>query len=268
MTRTAAPLPRTRSWSAVQCRLGWRAEDIDHFLVHRARPLLDKLRRSGQLADWYFQRTDGGVLFGVRGADWCTVKALRSDLARLIAQARRPGDAASADIGETAHAPDPARFGGAVAAAEDVFCRAAELALTTLAVPGARLTAATELIMATAHALRMDRAATAAWLGGSAGEGAQPLDVRWSRLARTRDHAIVRWTNAVRRARRAAEGHAEAPPSGQWPAVWREQLHLLLNQLGVTQAEVAALCLCTASSLSVRDPRAADPAYPDLATAV
>ncbi|GAA4443004.1 hypothetical protein GCM10023148_50130 [Actinokineospora soli] len=130
MTRTAAPLPRTRSWSALRCRLAWRTEDVDHFLVHRVRPLLDGLRMAGLIADWYYQRSDDGLLLGVRGADWCTVKALRADLARLIAQSRRPGRAAYADIGETRHAVDPDGFAPAPDPAEDVFCRGAELDLS------------------------------------------------------------------------------------------------------------------------------------------
>ena len=268
MTRTAAPLPRTRSWSALRCRLAWRTEDVDHFLVHRVRPLLDGMRMSGLIADWYYQRSEDALHLGIRGADWCTVKALRADLARLIAQSRRPGRAAYADIGETAHTVDPARFGPAPTPAEDVFCRGSELVLTNLAVPGARITTATELIMATAHALRLDRRATAAWLGGSASPGVQPLDVRWTRLARTRDHALIRWTNAVRRARRAAEGDSDAPPSAEWLAIWREHLHHLLNRLGLTPTETRAVCTRTASALAVRDPFATDPLYLDLATAV
>jgi hypothetical protein len=149
-----------------------------------------------------------------------------------------------------------------------VFCRGTELAISALAAPGARLTAATELVMATAHALRLDRRATAAWLGGTTGGGAQPLDVRWSRLARTRDHTLVRWTNAVRRARRAAEGQAEAPPAAEWLPVWRAQLDLLLNRLGLSPVEARALCARTASSLSAADPFAADPAHLNLAEAV
>ncbi|UVS81740.1 lantibiotic dehydratase C-terminal domain-containing protein [Actinokineospora sp. UTMC 2448] len=251
MTRTAAPLPRTRSWSAVQCR----ADDLDRFIVDHARPLLDGRRMAGHLADWYYQRADDVLVVGLRGADWCTVQSLRADLARV-----------AADVAEAEHGVDQDRLGPA-APAEDVFCRGTELAVTTLAAGDAKLTAATELIMATAHALRMDRPATAAWLGGGPPAGAA-LDVRWDRLARTRDHAIVRWTNAVRRARRAAEGQAEAAPTGDWLGVWREQLARLLNRLGLTPAEIRALCARTAGALAVRDPFAADPLYLDLATAV
>ncbi|MFC5291003.1 lantibiotic dehydratase C-terminal domain-containing protein [Actinokineospora guangxiensis] len=256
--------PRPRTWSAVRCELAWRTEDIDRFIVHRAAPHFDGLRREGHLADWYFERTGTGLVFGLRGADWCTVKALRPDLARLVVQTRRTGAAALADIGETGHTADPERFGPSEAAG-DLFCRGTELAVSALTAPGARFTTATELIMATAHALRLDRRATAAWLGGAPSAGAQPLDVRWTRLARTRDHTLVRWTNAVRRARRATEGQAETPPTAEQLSVWREHLHLLLNRLGLTPAETRALCARTASSLSAADPFAADPAHITLA---
>lgn len=254
MARTAAPLPSTRSWSAVHCR----AEDLDRFVVHRVRPLFDGQRMAGHLADWYFQRAGDSLVLGMRGADWCTVQSLRTDLARM-----------AADVREADHVVDPDRFGGhrGVGPAEDVLCRGTELALTTLADAENAPTAATELVLATAHALRLDRPAAAAWLGGGT-PGGQGLDVRWNRLARTRDHALVRWTNAVRRARRATEGQAEAPVSGEWLPVWREHLDLLLNRIGLTPAQTAALCARTAAALSVRDPFATDPMYLDLATAV
>ncbi|MGW5052897.1 lantibiotic dehydratase C-terminal domain-containing protein [Actinokineospora sp. NPDC004072] len=250
MTRTAAPL-RPRSWSAVQCR----ADDLDQFIVDRVRPLLDGRRMAGQLADWYFQRAADDVLvIGLRGADWCSAQALRADLAKV-----------AGGVAEAEHAVD-AGFGPA-APAEDVFCRGTELAVATLAAGADKQTAATELVVATAHALRLDRAATAGWLGGGA-PGGRPLDVRWTRLARTRDHDLIRWTNAVRRARRAAEGQAEAPVAGQWREVWREHLVRLLNRVGITPAQTRALFASTAAALAIQDPFASDPLHLDLAAAV
>lgn len=296
MTRTAEPATRTRSWTAVHCHLSWRTEDVDGFLVHDVKPLLDGLRMAGRVADWYFLRAeDGGLTLRVRGADWCTVKAMRADLGRLIARAPHPvlterGRFAHGAVRETDHASEADRFGGhhALAHAEDVFCRATDLALSVLADAGtaeAKLAAATELVMATALALGMDRHAAASWLRARAADlppttdlpGARAhraavrtvepldLDLSWDRLARTRDHALVRWTNTVRRARRALEGRSDTPPLGAWRAVWGAHLHLLLNRLGLTPEQERALCVLTAASVLAR--RGTGPVFAERAPA-
>lgn len=296
MTRTAEPVTRTRSWTGLSCPLAWRAGDVDAFLVARVRPLLEGLRTSGQVADWYFERDGGRLRLRLRGADWCTVRALRTDLAKAAARFRRPltgpDQAVHGDVREDEHQPDADLFGGpsALPPAEDAFCRSTELALTTLEGAGdaaAKLTAAAEVVMATAMALGLDRRAAASWLRRHASawrtaEGVRPpalpvhreadrmfaaraldLDGRWDRVARTRDHALVRWTNAVRRARRAVEGAAgaAAPVADGWQAVWGAQVQLLLNRLGLTPEEERRLCLLVAAS--ALSPRGPEPFFAD-----
>ncbi|MGQ0839630.1 thiopeptide-type bacteriocin biosynthesis protein [Actinokineospora sp.] len=305
MTRTAEPrLTRTRSWTGLHCHLAWRTEHVDEFLARTVGPLLDGLRVSGLIADWYFLRyRDRGphLRVRVRGADWCTVRALRADLARLVAKADHPvlpgdpGDHPHGAVREVAYEPETERYGGPAALphAEDSFCRSSELALTVLAAadsPSAKLTAAAELVMATALALGLDRRAAGSWLrlhgaawrhapettlmpalashriaDGLFTPRALAFDARWDRVARTRGHVLTRWTNSVRRTRRAVEGDASSPAAGYWLGVWGSHLHLLLNRIGLSPDEERTLCwLVAASALAPRGP---EPFFADGVTA-
>jgi thiopeptide-type bacteriocin biosynthesis protein len=296
----------TGSWTSLHCFVSWRTEHIDEFLTDVLAPLLDGLRAEGRITDWFFIRYwQGGPHMRVRfrSADARTAAFVGARLAELVAAMPYPaieiesdryyaalgGQAAASTAwhphGEVVgipYEPETERYGGvpALPVAEEVFCRSSEIAVAVVAatpVGRARLTAATELVMATATALGLDRQGAARWLRAHAAswrwaretamlpaveaqaraarvfEAQGPaLGRRWESVARRvagePDSAVAAWAASVADARRRLEGDDAAPAAARWLWVWASQLHMLFNRLGVTPEEERSLCWVIASA--------------------
>jgi thiopeptide-type bacteriocin biosynthesis protein len=157
-----------RSWTGLHCFLDRVAPDVDTFVVDTLAPTLDRLRHDGRIADRFFIRyAEGGPHVRVRVAD-----AAPGVVSWLSAELTRTGAATAStppDVVEVEYVPEIDRYGGpaAIAEAEDVFCRSTDVAVRVLADAGtvrARLAAATDLVIATAFALGLDRLGTGRWL--------------------------------------------------------------------------------------------------------
>jgi thiopeptide-type bacteriocin biosynthesis protein len=297
-----------RSWSGLHCYLHWTSRDVDAFLVHTIAPALRRLRDGGRIADWFFVRyAEGGphlrLRVGDAGPD--VGASLAAALVRLAAGAphARLTDAGVTAAGGEAYEhghgtvvaveyrPETARYGGAgaIAEAEEVFCRSTDVALRILATApstGARLAVATDLIIATALALGLDRLGTGRWLRAYAAGWGRQADVvllptavgerrgiavlaeqtpalqrRWARVealvsevlasARASDpDPVAGWAATVRQARGRLE---PGPATVSWPAVWASQLHMLLNRIGVAPDEERTLCRLVAAAAVLPD---------------
>ncbi|GLZ38478.1 thiopeptide-type bacteriocin biosynthesis protein [Actinokineospora sp. NBRC 105648] len=220
MTRTVEPPALTRSWTGLHVHLAWSGEHADTFLVGSIAPLMNSLRATGRLADWYFQRDRTHLRLRLRGADWYTVRALRADLTRLATAADFPlvGEHDHGVVRQVAYEPRTEVFGGpgAMPVAEDVFCRSTDLALQVLALAPTKFDAARTVVAATVIAL------------GHGGDTAA-------------DPALTRWVNAVQRSRRKLGDDPSEPVAGRWLGVWSAHLNLLLNRLGLDPQEVRDL---------------------------
>jgi thiopeptide-type bacteriocin biosynthesis protein len=293
-----------RSWSGLHCHLHWTPPDVDAFLVDTIAPALDRLRAEGRIGDWFFIRyAEGGPHLRLRVGDAAPGVAaeLATELARLVAQAppppAAPPPADESTVGgdrhrhgtvvEVGYRPETGRYGGAdaIVEAEEVFCRSTDVALRILATPRsprARLAVATDLIIATALALDLDRLETGRWLRAyAAGWGRQAdvvllpavigevrtnavlagqtpaLQQRWAKVEELVSVAggpgrpadpVAGWAATVRRARARLEPAVPENAAGNWPAVWASQLHMLLNRIGVAPDEERSLCRLVAAT--------------------
>ncbi|RKR91990.1 thiopeptide-type bacteriocin biosynthesis protein [Micromonospora pisi] len=295
----SGPVPA--EWLSLHCFAYWRSDHFDRFLVETVAPRLDVLREQGRIADWFYIRyAESGPHLRLRllGADPDIVEALPDEFRTAIASAPYPVLALEArddlephgTVRRIDYLPEVGRYGGpaALPVAEEVFCRSSEVAVRTVAATNqrsARLTAAVDLITATAQALELDRLLAARWLRSHAmswrwvDEVVMPPTVaaqarvtglltgqsgaiaaRWSTIAgllsapdgtpATGWPAVVRdWAATVRRARRGLAGEQVHP----WLPVWASQLHMLLNRLGVTPEEERTLCWLVASATLAPD---------------
>ncbi|WP_051367197.1 thiopeptide-type bacteriocin biosynthesis protein [Hamadaea tsunoensis] len=302
------PVTARGQWLALHCFAYWRSPDLDDFLARTVAPLLDRLRAEDRIADWFYIRYwEGGphLRIRVRDADPATGAWLREELARQMAEAGYPVGQLSADtyyqrlggpaavsgagwhahgeVAEIAYKPEIHRYGGerALPVAEEVFCRSTDIAVRVVAATTSektRLAAITELTIATALALGLDRLATARWLREHAGgwrwnsEVAMvppsvmqersakvlalqsgTLQQRWARTEALIEadpeglrSPVARWAAVIRQARERLE--AEPAPDGLWHAVWSSQLHMLFNRLGITPDEERSVCWLVAGT--------------------
>lgn len=310
---TATTLDRhsdARVWLSLHCFAYWPASNLDDFLCRTVAPLLDRLRREHRIEDWFYIRYwEGGphLRLRLRGADAATADWLREELGRLLAEApfvpaaldgstyyqALGGPAARSKAGfhehgevcEIDYVAETARYGGAAALpiAEDVFCRCSEVATRIVAAtadPRARLAAATELTIATAMALGLDRLGAARWLRIHAGAWrfntevamlptalmqertskvlatqAATLNQRWARTAAalTADPAgqrspVTAWAAVIREANQRLSELEPAATPGRWLGVWASQLHMLFNRLGITPDEERSVCWLVAGT--------------------
>ncbi|MEV4411026.1 thiopeptide-type bacteriocin biosynthesis protein [Catellatospora sp. NPDC049609] len=299
-----------RVWLSLHCFAYWPAGDLDRFLCRTVAPLLDRLRDEGRVADWFYIRYwEGGphLRLRLRGTDPATAAWLRDELGRLLAEAPFTaadidgeayyrglgGNAARSqadwhrhgDVREIAYVAETARYGGpdALATAEEVFCRSSEVAVRVVAAtpdPRTRLAAATELTIATATALGLDRLGAARWLRAHAagwrwnGEVAMlptalmqertarvlaaqaaTLNGRWTRTVEAvaadpegRRSPVTGWAAAVRDAHARLRELEPAAGAGRWLAVWASQLHMMFNRLGITPDEERSVCWLVAGT--------------------
>ncbi|MEV0460958.1 thiopeptide-type bacteriocin biosynthesis protein [Catellatospora methionotrophica] len=310
---TAATLDRhsdARVWLSLHCFAYWPAGDLDDFLCRTVATLLDRLRREQRIDDWFYIRYwEGGphLRLRLRGADPATAAWLREELGRLLAEApftpaaldgstyyqALGGPAAQSKAGwhehgevrEIAYVAETPRYGGADALpiAEEVFCRSSDVATRIVAAtadPRARLAAATELTIATAMALGLDRLGTARWLRIHAGawrfntevamlptalmqertskvlaKQAGTLNQRWARTAAAitadpdgRRSPVTAWAAVVREANERLAALEPAATPGRWLGVWASQLHMLFNRLGITPDEERSVCWLVAGT--------------------
>jgi thiopeptide-type bacteriocin biosynthesis protein len=299
-----------RVWLSLHCFAYWPAKDLDQFLCRTVAPLLDRLRGDGRIGDWFYIRYwEGGphLRLRLRGTDAATGEWLREELGRLLAEApyvpaRLDGStyyqalgghaARSAagwhehgDVREIDYVAETGRYGGTAALpiAEDLFCRCTDVAVRIVAAtpdPRARLAAATELTIATAMALGLDRLAAARWLRMHAGSWrwnsevamlptalmqertsrvlatqAGTLNQRWARTAAAIDadpqgqrSPVTGWAAAVREAGERLAGLEPDATPGRWLGVWGSQLHMLFNRLGITPDEERSVCWLVAGT--------------------
>ncbi|MBW4717783.1 thiopeptide-type bacteriocin biosynthesis protein [Saccharothrix obliqua] len=274
------------TWHSLHARVSWSVEDVDTFIAHTLGPLMDDHRADGRIGDWFFVRywsTGPHLRVRVRDASPETAEDLRRSLCDAIRDAdfavvEPDPDAYFAgltagadrewlphgDVREVPYVPEVRRYGGedAMAAAEEVFCRSTDVAVAVLRSvrsPAAKVSAAVELVMATASGLGMGRVAAAAWLRGmGAGwrQAAEPttppglgthfaarrlhaargveLAARWDRLDDAPTGVVAHWM---------AQVDPEVP---RW--VWSSQLHMLLNRLGIGSEQERTLCWLTAAA--------------------
>ncbi|MFE9749509.1 thiopeptide-type bacteriocin biosynthesis protein [Saccharothrix saharensis] len=272
------------TWTSVHVRLSWSVADVDAFITDVLAPELDGHRAAGRLSDWFFVRYwDTGPHLRVRARD-ATVDLI-GRLRALVARADHPvhdepaGRLPHGDVRETPYEPEVARYGGpdALPAAEEVFCRSTEVAVAVLRSAGSRFTAAVELVMATAVALKLDRVEAASWLRALAtgwrqahepvappGVGshtaaravhdarAAHLAARWDRLEAGATGAVAYWMDRVRA--------ADLPRHA-----WASQLHMLCNRLGLSPEEERTACRLVA--MTAEAPDGPTPFHEDGATA-
>ena len=272
-----------RSWAALHCFVDWTPADVDAFVVDTLAPTLDRLRHDGRIADRFFVRyADGGPHLRVRVADAApgVVPWLAAELMRAAAAPSRP------DVVKAEYVPEVDRYGGpaAIAEAEGVFCRSTDVAVRVLSAARtvrARLAVGTDLVVATALALGLDRLGTARWLRAHAagwrwqdeatllppafGEtrtvavlaGQTPaLQRRWDAVAQrmsgsaAQDDPVRQWADIVAASRRRLEPEAAggARADRRWLAVWASHLHMLLNRIGVAPDEERSLCRLVAGT--------------------
>ncbi|MEY9842195.1 thiopeptide-type bacteriocin biosynthesis protein [Streptacidiphilus sp. EB103A] len=218
---------RGRTWSSLHCFLYWRPEHTDTFLTATLTPLMEALRTSGRIEEWFFIRyAENGPHLRIRalGADPATTEELHEHLTEAVRAAPYPigdqveqayrrtaGDPEAlrghGEVRETAYEPETERYGGAAAlpVAEEVFCQSSRIAAAAVACTpqhGQRLAAATDFVLATALALDLDpldtvrwlRRGVIAWRGYSESTSLAPTTVQGSALdaAATQSAAVVR----------------------------------------------------------------------------
>ncbi|GAA1286739.1 thiopeptide-type bacteriocin biosynthesis protein [Saccharothrix xinjiangensis] len=286
------------TWTSLHVRLSWAVEHVDAFIADVLAPAMAEHRAAGRVADWFYVRywrTGPHLRIRLRDA----TEDLTGPLRELVARAGHPEQvldpaafhaAAGAaggdwlphgDVRETPYEPEVDRYGGpgALPVAEEVFCRSTDVAVAVLRSarsPGAKFTAAVELVMATTIALELDRVEAAAWLrslatgwrqaqepvappglGSHVAAGrlhearAARLAARWDRLGAHATGAVAYWAEQVR---------ADLPRYA-----WASQLHMLFNRLGLDPEEERTACRLVA--LTAEEPDGPAPFHEDGATA-
>ncbi len=170
------------TWSGLHCFLHWPSEHVDSFLTEVVAPLMNGLRDTGRIADWFFIRysEDGPHLrIRARGADPATLEHWRGQLVASVRAATYPvlelADPTTSawrphgEVRQVDYEPETERYGGpgALTVAEEVFGHSSRIATSIIARTarqGQRLVAGTDLILATAIALDLDMLGTAQWL--------------------------------------------------------------------------------------------------------
>lgn len=238
-----------RVWFSLHCFLRWHHSDVDTFLTDTIAPWLNRLRDSGDIADWFFIRyLEGGPHLRIRVRDPRPGVAdrIHTELTTLVADAPYqlapdppqlnpdqpwppPDWYDHGDVREVPYRPEVARYGGpaAIGIAEDVFGHSTQVAIRLIATTGsvrARLAAAVELAMATALGLGLDRLAASRWLRAHA------VSWRWQSEVAMLPPTVAQ-THAVRLVERqagtllqtwqrlqeqASQPAAAADPARQW----------------------------------------------------
>ncbi|HEV3171677.1 MAG TPA: thiopeptide-type bacteriocin biosynthesis protein [Actinocrinis sp.] len=282
-------------WTSLHCMLHCAPETVDEFLLGDVAPLLDQHGVDQHRADWFFIRYgEGGphLRIRVRGDAVCLAEPL-GELAAKLPTVAGPWPSTHAAVHLVPYVPETRRYGGAAALpiAEDVFVRSTQTALRAISEAPhrtARLTAATDLAIATGLGLGMDRLGVARWLRRHARAWQHADEVELlpapvvhakvnSVYAVQRDSLVRRvealtgpgttaerlpgvlgdWHRVVQDADaclRAETGFDGSPDDGEeyrapWPWVWASQLHMLLNRLGIVPDEERALCHLVARAL-------------------
>ncbi|MFT7836840.1 thiopeptide-type bacteriocin biosynthesis protein [Saccharothrix sp. BKS2] len=286
------------TWTGLHVRLSWAVEHVDAFVADALAPAMAEHRAAGRVTDWFYVRywrTGPHLRLRLRDAR----VDLTGQLRELVARADHPRldldpaafyAAAGAaegewlphgDVREAPYEPEVERYGGpaALPVAEEVFCRSTDVAVAVLRstrAPGAKFTAAVELVMATTTALGLDRLGAAAWLRSlatgwrQAREPVAPpglgshvaartlhdaraalLAARWDRLGTHATGAVAYWAEQVR---------ADLPRYA-----WASQLHMLFNRLGLNPEEERTACRLVA--MTAEAPDGPTPFHEDGATA-
>ncbi|MFC6094555.1 thiopeptide-type bacteriocin biosynthesis protein [Saccharothrix lopnurensis] len=286
------------TWTGLHVRLSWAVEHVDAFIADVLAPAMAEHRAAGRVTDWFYVRywrTGPHLRLRLRDAR----VDLTGQLRELVARADHPRldldpaafyAAAGAAEGEwlphgdvrgAPYEPEVERYGGpaALPVAEEVFCRSTDVAVAVLRstrAPGAKFTAAVELVMATTTALGLDRLGAAAWLRSlatgwrQAREPVAPpglgshvaartlhdaraalLAARWDRLGTHATGAVAYWAEQVR---------ADLPRYA-----WASQLHMLFNRLGLNPEEERTACRLVA--MTAEAPDGPTPFHEDGATA-
>lgn len=286
------------TWTSLHVRLSWTTEHVDAFIADTLAPALAEHRAAGRIADWFFLRywsTGPHLRIRLRDATTDLTAQLRHlvsdagfpeqslDPERFYASLGTSGDdwLPHGDVREVPYEPEVHRYGGpqALPVAEQVFCRSTDVAVAVLRAartPGAKISAAVELVMATTIALKMDRLAAASWLRTLASgwrQGHEPstpptlhshvaarklheqraadLSARWDRLESHSTGAVAFWMDQVR---------PDLPTY-----VWASQLHMLLNRLGIGPDEERTVCWLVAQTAG--SPNGVTPFHQDGASA-
>lgn len=287
------------TWTSLHVRLSWAVEHVDAFIADALAPAMAEQRAAGRLADWFYVRywqTGPHLRIRLRDATGDLTGVLRDLVARADHPVAEPDPAAfhaalgvaggtwlpHGDVRETPYEPEVDRYGGpgALPTAEEVFCRSTDVAVAVLRsarTPGAKFTAAVELVMATAVALKMDRVEAASWLRSlatgwrQAQEPAAPpglgshvaartlhearaarLAARWDRLEAHATGAVAHWVEHVRA--------ADLPRYA-----WASQLHMLCNRLGLDPEQERTACRLVA--MTAEAPEGPTPFHEDGAAA-
>ncbi|GAB2962874.1 thiopeptide-type bacteriocin biosynthesis protein [Saccharothrix stipae] len=262
------------TWTSLHVRLSWAVEDVDSFIADVLAPELAGRRAAGQFTDWFYVRYwEDGPHLRIRLRD--ATADLTGPLRDLVARADHPVVVSAdswlphGDVRETPYEPEVERYGGteALPVAEEVFCRSTDVAVAVLRsarAPGAKFTAAVELVMATTIALKLDRVEAASWLRSlatgwrQAREPVTPpglashvaarrlhearaahLATRWDRLETHATGAVAYWADQVR---------ADLPRY-----VWASQLHMLFNRLGLDPEQERTACRLVAMTAEAPD---------------
>ncbi|MGW4111074.1 thiopeptide-type bacteriocin biosynthesis protein [Actinosynnema sp. NPDC004786] len=282
------------TWTSLHVRLSWEVGHVDAFIADVLAPELTAHRAAGRLADWFYVRywrTGPHLRVRLRDARVDLADRLRE----LVAAAGHPvldADPAAfpaeddrlphGDVREVPYEPEVERYGGpqALPLAEEVFCRSTDVAVAVLRsarTPGAKITAAVELVMATTSALRLDRVGAASWLRSLAtgwrqarepvgtpslgshvaartlhAARATRLAARWDRLEEHATGVVAYWAEQVR--------GADLPRYA-----WASQLHMLCNRLGLDPEAERTVCRLVA--MTAEDPDGPVPFHEDGATA-
>ena len=267
------------TWTSLHCRLSWRPDHVDAFIIQKIAPLFD--------GDWFYVRyweTGPHLRIRYRGT-----RDLRQSILDLVTAADYPLldiDPAAyyedinapegpwlphGDIREVPYEPEVERYGGpeGLPIAEDLFCRSTEVALAVLRSTrskSARLSAAIGLAISTTQALGLDRSEAAAWLrmmGASWRYAQEPsaepsleshiaahqilsqrgkeISARWDRPA---SPATAHWIEQIR----AANVTMELPPH-----FWASQLHMLFNRIGINPEQERMVCWLVAAAALAPD---------------
>jgi thiopeptide-type bacteriocin biosynthesis protein len=287
------------TWHGLHCYLYWQPDTTDSFLTETVAPHLDASAASEQIRRWFYIRyAERGPHLRIRvETTAATAAQIQTELTRLIAAHPAPEQhpAMTADtyphglVRDVDYVPETERYGGdeAIAIAEHVFCLSSAIAVDIIAAtdrPSSRLTAATDLIIATTVALDLNRVQAAAWLRQHASswrntgidlapatavqqrtaavrtDRSPQLERRWHAIEQLSTHhpdpptsPVTRWSAIVRTAHQQllAAGATER----RLRSVWASQMHMLCNRLGVSPEEERSLCwLLAGIALSPQGP--------------
>ncbi|MGW2520673.1 thiopeptide-type bacteriocin biosynthesis protein [Streptomyces sp. NPDC001617] len=247
--------PRIATWSSLYCYLYWRPVHTDTFITATLTPLMEALRNSGRIEEWFFIRyAENGPHLRIRalGADPATTKELHEQLTEAVRTAPYPVDdrveqaywratgdpkalRGHGEVCEAVYEPETERYGGAAAlqVAEEVFCQSSRIAAAAVertTGPAQRLAAATDFILATALALDLDLLDTVRWLRRSV--------INWRRYADITTLAPV-----------TVQGSALDAAAAQSAAVARRWHDIQASRASGTQLrDQWAACITTARS--------------------